>query len=118
MFDPKKPAVDVNAALFAAKPADDGLSITYEYSEGAVTARKTFRFEKSRYITQISTEVTENGAPIPHLIAWRGGFGDPSLPNAAAAQHSIYFDLTENKLITHDAKAAKNGPVASEGNGR
>jgi len=116
VFDPKKPAVDVNAALFAAKPADDGLSITYEYSEGAVTARKTFRFEKSRYITQISTEVTENGAPIPHLIAWRGGFGDPSLPNAAAAQHSIYFDLTENKLNTHDAKAAKNGPVSSEGN--
>ena len=33
-----------------------------------------------------------------------------------SAQHSIYFDLTDNKLITHDAKAAKNGPVTSEGN--
>jgi len=116
VFDQKKPAVDVNAVLFAAKPADDGLGITYEYSEGAVTARKTFRFEKNRYITQISTEVTENGTPIPHLIAWRGGFGDPSLPNPLAAQHSIYFDLTDNKLITHDAKSAKNGSVTSEGN--
>src|SRR5436190_13978035 len=115
VFDQKKPAVDVNAALFAAKPADDGLGITYEYSEGALTARKAFHFEKSRYITQISTEVTENGAPISHLIAWRGGFGDPSIANPLA-QHSIYFDLTENKLITHDVKAAKNGPVASEGN--
>jgi len=116
VFDQKKPAVDVNAVLFAAKPAGDGLGITYEYSEGAVAARKTFRFEKSRYIAQISTEVTENGALVPHLIAWRGGFGDPSLPNAAAAQHSIYFDLTDNKLVTHDSKAAKNGPVPSEGN--
>lgn len=115
VFDQKKPAVDVNAALFAAKPSGDGLSITYEYSEGAVTARKTFRFEKSRYTTQISTEVSENGAPVPHLIAWRGGFGDPAIPNPLA-QHSIYFDLTDNKLITHDAKAAKNGPVTSEGN--
>jgi len=115
VFDQKKPSVDVNAALFAAKPASDGLGITYEYSEGAVTARKTFRFEKNRYIAQISTEVIENGAPVPHLIAWRGGFGDPSILNPLA-QHSIYFDLTDNKLITHDAKAAKNGPVNSEGN--
>jgi YidC/Oxa1 family membrane protein insertase len=49
------------------------------------------------------------------LIAWRGGFGDPSILNPLA-QHSIYFDLTDNKLITHDAKAAKNGAVTSEGN--
>jgi len=115
VFDQKKPSVDVNAALFAAKPAGDGLSITFEYSEGAVATRKTFHFEKSRYITQISTEVTENGAPIPHLIAWRGGFGDPSISNPLA-QHSIYFDLTEDKLVTRDAKAAKNGPITSEGN--
>ncbi len=114
VFDQKKPAVDLNAVLFAAKPADNGLGITYEYSEGGVTARKAFRFEKNRYIEQISTEVTENGAPVPYLIAWRGGFGDPSTP--ALAQHSIYFDLTDNKLITHDAKSAKNGPVTSEGN--
>ena len=115
VFEQKKPGIDVNAVLFAAKPAPDGLGITSEYSEGAVTARKTFHFEKSRYIGQISTEVTENGARIPHLIAWRGGFGDPTIPNPLA-QHGIYFDLTDNKLVTHDAKAAKNGPVTSEGN--
>src|SRR5579872_3412523 len=43
-FDQKKPAVDLNNALFAAKPAEDGLGITYEYAGGAVTARKTFHF--------------------------------------------------------------------------
>ena len=42
-FDQKKPATDLNSALFAAKPDADGLGITYEYSDGVVTARKTFR---------------------------------------------------------------------------
>lgn len=113
-FEQKKPPVDLNTALFAAKPADDGLGITYEYSDGALTARKTFRFQKSRYITQISTEVRLHGVPVPHLIAWRGGFGDPSLVNPAV-QHTIYFDLNAGKLVTHDVKSAKNGPVTAEG---
>jgi YidC/Oxa1 family membrane protein insertase len=115
VFDQKKPTVDMNTALFAAKPDDDGLGITYEFSEGAVTARKTFHFQKSRYITQVSTEVTESGVPVPHLIGWLGGFGDASIVDVAF-QHSIYFDLNDSKLVTHDAKSAKNGPVPSEGN--
>ncbi|HVP48200.1 MAG TPA: membrane protein insertase YidC [Bryobacteraceae bacterium] len=115
VFDQRKPAVDLNNALFAAKPSDDGLGISYEYSDGSVVARKTFRFQKSQYIAQVSTEVSENGAPVPHLIAWRGGFGDPSVINPSA-QHSTYFDLNDSKLVTHDAKSAKNGTVTSEGN--
>jgi YidC/Oxa1 family membrane protein insertase len=115
VFEQKKPPIDLNAALFAAKPSGDGLGITYEYSEGAVTARKIFLFQKSRYVTKISTEVRENGAPVPHLIAWRGGFGDPSVDNPSV-QHTIYFDLNAAKLITHDVKSAKNGPVTGEGN--
>src|SRR5207249_12218971 len=78
----------------------------------ATFARKTFRFQRNQYLVQVSTEVTENGAPVPHLITWRGGFGDPAV--ASAAQHSVYFDLTESKLVAHDAKSAKNGPVTSE----
>ena len=107
--------MDLNAALFAAKPADDGLGVTYEFSDGTVVARKTFHFQKSQYIAQVSTEVSEKGTPLAHLIAWRGGFGDPTVVNPAA-QHTIYFDLTDSKLVTHDAKSAKNGTVTSEGN--
>jgi YidC/Oxa1 family membrane protein insertase len=115
IFDQKKPTADLNTALFAAKPDDDGLGITYEFSEGAVTARKTFHFQKSRYIAEVSTEVTESGVPVPHLIGWLGGFGDASILDLAS-QHSIYFDLNESKLVTRDAKFAKNGPMPSEGN--
>lgn len=116
MFEQRKLSVDLDTALFVAKPDSDGLGVAYEYSNGAVTARKTFRFQKDRYVTQVSTDVSEHGAPIPHLITWRGGFGDPFLANPSAQQHTIYFDLNDSKLVTHDAKAAKNGPVTSEGN--
>ena len=115
IFEQRKPGVDLNTALFAAKPADDGLGVTYEFSDGTVVARKTFHFQKSQYVAQVSTEVSEKGAPLPHLIAWRGGFGDPAAVNPAA-QHTIYFDLNDSKLVTHDAKSAKNGTVTSEGN--
>ena len=115
VFDQRKPAVDLNTALFAAKPADDGLGVTYEFSDGTVTARKTFHFQKNQYVAQVSTEVSERGAPLAHVIAWRGGFGDPSVVNPSA-QHTIYFDLTASKLVTHDVKSAKNGTVTSEGN--
>jgi YidC/Oxa1 family membrane protein insertase len=115
VFDQRKPAVDLNAALFAGKPADDGLGVTYEFSDGTVTARKTFHFQKNQYVAQVSTEVSERGAPLAHVIAWRGGFGDPSVVNPSA-QHTIYFDLNNSKLVTHDVKSAKNGTVTSEGN--
>jgi len=114
VFEQRKPGVDLNSALFAAKPADDGLGVTYEFSDGTVVARKTFHFQKNQYVAQVSTEVSEKGALVPHLIAWRGGFGDPSV--LPTAQHTIYFDLNASKLVTHDAKSAKNGPVTSEGN--
>jgi YidC/Oxa1 family membrane protein insertase len=114
VFDHKKPATDLNSALFAAKPDSDGLGITYEYSDGSLTARKAFRFRKNQYVTQVSTEVRENGTAVPHLIAWRGGFGDPS--SGPAAQRTISFDLTDSKLIAHAVKDAKNGPVIAEGN--
>jgi len=113
-FEQKKPAVDLNTVLFAAKPAEDHLGVTYQYSDGALTARKTFQFQKSKYVTQVSTDVRENGAVLPHLVAWRGGFGDPA--DSATDQHVIYFDLNETKLKTHVSKDAKNGPVTAEGN--
>ena len=39
VFEQRKPAVDLNTALFAAKPADDGLGVTYEFSDGGSCCR-------------------------------------------------------------------------------
>ena len=114
-FEQKKPASDLNNALFNAKPSGDGLGVTYEYADGAVSARKTFLFRKNEYLTEVSTEVRDNGVALPHLVAWRGGFGDQAIGNPAD-QRTIFFDVNESKLKTHVAKDAKNGPVPDEGN--
>ena len=115
VFEQRKPAVDLNTALYAAKPAEDGLGVNYEFSDGSVVARKSFHFQKSQYVAQVSSEVSVNGTLVPHLVAWRGGFGDPTVVSPAA-QHSIYFDLNDSKLVNHDVKSVKNGTVTSEGN--
>ncbi|MGE5646348.1 MAG: membrane protein insertase YidC [Acidobacteriota bacterium] len=115
-FKDKKPPVDVNQVLYVARPAADGLGIAYDYSDGKVAVHKAFRFERNSYLSQVATEVTQGGEGVPHLIVWRGGFGDSAVQNAAGQQRTVYFDASSNKLNTHDAKAAKNGPLVEHGN--
>src|SRR5215831_13001138 len=43
-FKDQKPSVDLAQSLFVAKPAPDNLGIDYEYSDGKLVARKSFRF--------------------------------------------------------------------------
>src|SRR5713226_4282924 len=75
-FKNQKPSVDLNNVLYAVKRSDDGLEIDFEFSNGKVFARKIFHFVKDSYQSEVSTEVTEGGVPLPHLIEWRGGFRD------------------------------------------
>jgi YidC/Oxa1 family membrane protein insertase len=114
-FKNRKPAVDLNSALYAIKRSDNGLDINFEFSDGKVFARKSFHFTNDSYLTQVSSEVTDGATPVPHLLEWRGGFGDMTVPSPAAAQHSIHYDGANGKLITTSAKDAKNGPVDALG---
>ena len=114
-FKGEKPSVDLNQALFVPKVEPDNLGITYEFSNGKVHARKTFRLQKNAYVTQVSTEVSENGKYIPAYIQWRGGFGDLAVPNPAGLQYSVHYNTGERKLVKHPAKDAKDGPVSAGG---
>ena len=106
----------LNSGLYSAKPTEDGLGIEYEFSDGKNYARKSFRFSKNSYLSQITTEVKQNGVPTQHLIEWRGGFGDATVLNRVGEQHAVHYDLSQGKLIVKDAKAAKDGPVDFAGN--
>jgi len=68
----------VNGALFTTA-ADSAVKvpgeITFEWSDGHTTARKTFRFAEG-YTIEIASEVSRDGAPLAHGVAWAGGFGD------------------------------------------
>lgn len=114
-FKDKKPAMDLKQALYAAKPAADGLGVEYEYADGKLVSRKSFRFEKERYLCRVRSEVRQEDTEVPHLLAWRAGFGDPTVPNPAANQRSLAYDLAAGKLIAKAAKAAKDGPVIEFG---
>jgi YidC/Oxa1 family membrane protein insertase len=114
-FKSKKPAYDANNVLYAVKASADGMGVDYEYSDGDTTIRKSFRFEKNRYLSTFASEATQNGAGIPHLVQWRGGFGDAAVQNASGAQRSVHFDISSGKLVVNSAKDAKDGPVTSYG---
>ena len=111
-----KLASELNYAYFVPKPTEDRLGIDYEFSDGKTVARKSFRFSKTSYLSQFSSEVLENNTPAAHWIDWRGGFGDPTVLNRVSVQKAVYYDVPQAKLITKDVKAAKDGPVSASGN--
>lgn len=105
--------VDLNQALFVATRT--GTSVTFEFRNAKVTARKTFDFEPNSYLAKVSSDLTVDGAPMPHMLAWRGGFGDLAVNNPAGQASAIHFDLSDQKLVKANAKSAKDGPVNTDG---
>jgi len=115
-FHGQKPSSDLNTALWAAHPGPDNLSIQFEFSDGRTTAKKTFAFQPDGYMVQYADDVSLNGTGLPHVVEWRGGFGDMAVQGAAGHQETVRYDDSRRKLVTENAKAAKNGPVSSTGN--
>ena len=56
-------------------------TVTFEYSDGTVSARKQFRFHRNSYVVEVTSQVHQNGNPVEHELAWRGGFGDHTVPD-------------------------------------
>jgi YidC/Oxa1 family membrane protein insertase len=117
-FPGPKPTTDVNWAWYTQTPDPDGLGVTYKFSDGHTTVTKVFHFKKDSYLSTVSCEVSIDGKPVPGMVQWRGGFGDLTLASAASNQKTLYFDVSQNKLVEDPAvKASKSGPagVASAG---
>ena len=113
-FRDQAPQPDPNTAFYKVDRPDD-LSVRFEYSDGHVAVKKTFKFAQKSYLAAVTSQVTLNGAPQPHSLEWRGGFGDSTVVKPAANEHALYYDVANTKLNTKDAKDAKNGPVSSLG---
>jgi YidC/Oxa1 family membrane protein insertase len=67
------------------------------------------------YRSRLVSEVTEGGQSLPHLLAWRGGFGDLTAHNAVSMMHSVHYDTANAKLVVEEAKIAKDGPALVSG---
>ena len=109
-------SVNPNTVLYRPTVSEDGAGISYEFSNGKTTIRKSFRFTKDSYLSEARSTITDGTATVPHFLTWRGGFGDPKAFRAASTEHTVRYDATASKLITKTAKDAKNGPLTDSGN--
>ena len=95
-----QPAIpDESGALYKVEQSPDKLRLAFEYSDVRADIKKSFQFSQDKYLVNVTTQVTQNGVLVPHSIAWRGGFGDETVPTAATDQHSVYYDLANSKLV-------------------
>ncbi len=86
--------------------------LTFEFADGDVTVRKSFRFEAGSYAIRIESSVVRAGNYVTALPAWPSGFGDAESPAAYAAQ-TIDFSNGEK---TQRLKPDKKGKEISNGN--
>jgi len=108
-------ATDPNTALFKTERSGGGLDVSFEFSDGRALTKKAFRFAQKSYLVSVTSEITQNGTAVPHLLTWRGGFGDPTVHNPTSEQHALYYDLPNAKLQQKQASDAKNGPISTSG---
>ncbi len=109
------PALDPNSGLFAVTRSDGGLGVEFELSDGVTFYRKVFRFTQDGYVCDVESEVRHQGNPVPHLLVWRGGFGDLTVPVAPKQQHTLYYSLSDDKLIVNKPDEAEDGPITLQG---
>jgi YidC/Oxa1 family membrane protein insertase len=107
-------STDLTQALYTAKPIENGYE--FEFSNGRTYSKKTFALKPGSYLSTVTSDLTENGSPVPHLVVWRGEFGDWTVPNSAPLRKSLYFDTAQNKLVENDQKFAESGPQTRAGN--
>jgi len=107
--------VDPNMSLYQVERSGDGLGVKFRFSDGRIAITKSFTFSPKSYLVEITSEASENGVRIPHMLAWRGGFGDSTVTNPVSDQQSLYYDLTNSKLSKHAVKEAKDAPVSYSG---
>ncbi|HWE48536.1 MAG TPA: membrane protein insertase YidC [Bryobacteraceae bacterium] len=109
----KQPGTDLNKDLWVAHP--EGTTMRFDFSDGQTVASKTFKFQPNTTLVQYADDVAMNGSGVPHLVQWRGGFGDMAVQSAAGQQATIRYDTEKQKLLRDAAKTGKNGPANADG---
>jgi YidC/Oxa1 family membrane protein insertase len=115
-FTGQKPAFDPNAVLYQMQVSNGGNTIDFEYSDGRTRIHKAFEFQKDNYLSTVKSFVLDNNINLPHVLTWRGGFGDSKAFKEYTKVSSLHYDAGAGKLVKKVAKDAKNGPFSETGN--
>jgi len=84
-------------------------SLSFKYSANGLSVTKTFTFDDT-YVLHAEVETTRNGAPIPTLLSWPGGFGDQNEDYRGSGYSDSQFDSYRNGSDQHiDYKKISGG---------
>src|SRR5437762_3890940 len=79
---------ELNAAPMVGHQDSDRLSL--DYASKGLHVRKNFQLDPENYEFSLQASVTKDGKPVPFGLAWRGNFGDQSIPQDPAKKNGIY----------------------------
>ncbi len=92
----------LNSALYVATSTGTAApaEITFEYADGDVVARKSYKFDHS-YVVDVQTSVQVKGVEVAAFPMWPAGFGDQaSAPAYASSQMAYQFNSKVERLAT------------------
>jgi YidC/Oxa1 family membrane protein insertase len=90
----------LNSAMYVASATGNQstpAAITFEYSDGQTSARKSFKFESNSYVVGVETQVSDKGNTVQAFPQWPGGFGDQTVPSSYAGSR---IDWQQDEKIT------------------
>jgi YidC/Oxa1 family membrane protein insertase len=105
----------LNNALHRTTVSGDRRGIEFEYYDGTWHGTKSLRFTDGSYLVAVESQVKVAGVGKPHLLSWRGGFGDYTVVGAASQQKNVYFEAGSRGLTPKTADTAAKEPQANRG---
>ena len=128
VLNDKQLEAQANSGLYEVTPPADGASaelqapvdISFHWSDGHLDVVKKLSFTAGYELT-VECAVTLDGRPVPSAIAWRGGFGDKEVYNAAQLVTVFYKPNDKLNLLQYKKlgvsgnqaePAVQNGPLA------
>ena len=99
----------LNSVLYA--PSETGSlktpsELTFEYADGDVSVRKSFRFDNN-YEVHVEAIVTSKGSEVTAFTMWPSGFGDQTVPASYAASRIDW--QYQDKIERVAVKKVSNG---------
>ena len=103
---------EINSALFV--PSATGTlqapaTLTFEYSDGRITARKEFVFTRDSYVVNTTSELSREGAPMPHALAWLGAFGNLEDIAARGGLIQVFYRDSQEMVRLDPGNVERNG---------
>ena len=114
-----QPVAEINQALFV---VNDGFpkrsapaTVSFEYSDGVHTVRKSFSFQSEGHLVEITSELAESGQARSHLLTWPGGFGDTAQPDDQRYSTTFYYDPSQSELLHNAAGDLEDDRITNVG---